>query len=92
MSIYGLLVICPWLLLPAIFFPDESQCFAVTVKPLLSDRFREMSKVVSQRGGLLRRVWGLNEVMKKQRMSNNDQVLLRLLCLAAFVEISSLIF
>ena len=30
--------------------------------------------------------------MKKQRISNNDQVLLRLLCLAAFVEISSLIF
>ena len=30
--------------------------------------------------------------MKKQGISNNDLVLLRLLCLAAFVEISSLIF
>ena len=30
--------------------------------------------------------------MKKQRFSNNEQVLLRLLCLAAFVEITSLIF
>ena len=30
--------------------------------------------------------------MKKQRISNNDQVLLRLLCLAEFMEISSLIF
>ena len=30
--------------------------------------------------------------MKKQRISNNDLELLRLLCLAAFVEISSLIF
>ena len=30
--------------------------------------------------------------MKKQRISNNDQVLSRLLCLAAFVEISSLMF
>ena len=32
----------------------------------------------------------MSEVMKKQK--NSDQVLLRLLCLAAFVEISSLIF
>ena len=30
--------------------------------------------------------------MKKQRISNNEQVLLRFLCLAAFAEISSLIF
>ena len=30
--------------------------------------------------------------MKKQRISNNDQELLRLLCFTAFVEISSLIF
>ena len=30
--------------------------------------------------------------MKKQRISNNDLELLRLLCLAAFVKISSLIF
>ena len=30
--------------------------------------------------------------MKKQRIFNNDEVLLRLLRLAAFVEISSLIF
>ena len=30
--------------------------------------------------------------MKKQRTSNNDLELLRLLCLAAFVEIYSLIF
>ena len=30
--------------------------------------------------------------MKKQRISNNDLELLRFLCLAAFVEISSLIF
>ena len=37
-------------------------------------------------------VVGLSEVMKKQRNSNNDQVLLRWLDLAAFVEISSLIF
>ena len=29
--------------------------------------------------------------MKKLRISNNVQVLLRLLCLSAFVEISSLI-
>ena len=29
--------------------------------------------------------------MKKQRISNNAQVLLMLLCLVAFVEISSLI-
>ena len=28
--------------------------------------------------------------MKKQRISNDDLVLLRLLCLAAFVKISSL--
>ena len=35
------------------------------------------------------RVGGRSEVMKKQRISNDDQVL-RLLCLAAFVEISSL--
>ena len=35
---------------------------------------------------------GLSEVMKKQRNSNNDQVSLRMLDLAAFVEISSLIF
>ena len=30
--------------------------------------------------------------MKKQIISNNDLELLRLLCLAAFVEISSLLF
>ena len=30
--------------------------------------------------------------MKKQRISNNDRELLKLLCLAAFVEISSLKF
>ena len=30
--------------------------------------------------------------MKKQRISNNDLELLRLLCLSAFVEISSLKF
>ena len=30
--------------------------------------------------------------MKKQRISNNDLELLRLLCVAAFLEISSLIF
>ena len=30
--------------------------------------------------------------MKKHRISNNDLELMRLLCLAAFVEISSLIF
>ena len=30
--------------------------------------------------------------MKKQRISNNDLELLRLFCLAALVEISSLIF
>ena len=30
--------------------------------------------------------------MKKQRILNNDLELLRLLCLAAFLEISSLIF
>ena len=30
--------------------------------------------------------------MKKQRISNNDLELLRLLCLAALVKISSLIF
>ena len=30
--------------------------------------------------------------MKKHRISNNDQVFLRLLCLAAFIETSSLIF
>ena len=30
--------------------------------------------------------------MKKQGISNNDLELLRLLCLAAFVEISSLLF
>ena len=35
------------------------------------------------------RVGGQSEVMKKQRISNNDQVL-ELLCLAAFVEIPSL--
>ena len=35
---------------------------------------------------------GLSEVMKKQRISNNDLELLRLLCLAAFAEISSLVF
>ena len=29
-----------------------------TVKPLLSDRSREMSKVVFERGGLFRRGWG----------------------------------
>ena len=30
--------------------------------------------------------------MKKQRISNNDLELLKLLCLDAFVEISTLIF
>ena len=30
--------------------------------------------------------------MKKQRISNNAKALLRLLCLVAFVEISSLIY
>ena len=34
----------------------------------------------------------MSEVMKKQRISKNDLVSLRLLRLAAFVEISSLIF
>ena len=34
----------------------------------------------------------MSEVMKKQRISNNDRKLLRLLCLSAFVEISSLKF
>ena len=48
--------------------------------------------MISERGGLLRRAWGVSEVMKKQRMLNNDPVILRLLCLAAFIEISLLIF
>ena len=50
------------------------------------------------KSGLLTR-WSLKKglgvwvrLWKKQRISNNDQVSLRLLCLAAFVEISSLIF
>ena len=34
----------------------------------------------------------MSEVIKKQRISNKDMELLRLLCFAAFVEISLLIF
>ena len=51
-----------------------------------------MSKVVSSRGGLLRRGWGLSEIMKERMNSNINQVLLRLLCLAALIEIFWLIF
>ena len=41
-----------------------------TVQPVFSDRSREMSKVVSWRGGLLRKVLGHSEFMTKQIFSS----------------------